>query len=43
MRLGHFKTLQINLRGEQQITDLQMAGELLGLDAIGTYHLRCGV
>ena len=36
IRYGHFKTSQVNLRGEQQITGFQMAGDLLGMDAIGT-------
>jgi len=36
IRYGHFKTSQVNLRGEQQITGFQMAGDLLGMDAIGS-------
>ncbi|MFL9926068.1 fumarate/nitrate reduction transcriptional regulator Fnr [Herbaspirillum lusitanum] len=35
IRLGHFKTFQQNPNGGQQITGFQMAGELLGMDAIG--------
>jgi CRP/FNR family transcriptional regulator len=35
VRFGHFKTYQINASGKQQITGFQMAGDLLGLDAIG--------
>ena len=41
IRLGHFKTFQINVAGEQQITGFQMAGELLGMDAIGTERHHC--
>ena len=41
IRLGHFKTFQINVSGEQQITGFQMAGELLGMDAIGTDRHHC--
>src|SRR6476661_1537216 len=41
IRLGHFKTFQINVSGEQQITGFQMAVELLGMDAIGTEHHHC--
>jgi len=39
VRFGHFKTYQVNAAGEEQITGFQMAGELLGMDAIsGTHH-----
>ncbi|MES2116567.1 MAG: fumarate/nitrate reduction transcriptional regulator Fnr [Pseudomonadota bacterium] len=41
VRFGHFKTAQINLRGEQQITGFQMAGDLLGMDAIGAGRHAC--
>jgi CRP/FNR family transcriptional regulator len=41
IRLGHFKTFQVNSNGSQQITGFQMAGELLGMDAIGTGHHQC--
>jgi CRP/FNR family transcriptional regulator len=41
IRLGHFKTYQVNPSGEQQITGFQMAGELLGMDAISTDHHHC--
>lgn len=41
VRLGHFKTAQVNLRGEQQITGFQMTGDLLGLDAIGSGRHGC--
>jgi CRP/FNR family transcriptional regulator len=41
IRLGHFKTYQINYNGEQQITGFQMNGELLGMDAISTDRHHC--
>lgn len=41
IRLGHFKTYQINREGDQQITGFQMAGELLGMDAISTDRHHC--
>ncbi|HEU4374457.1 MAG TPA: fumarate/nitrate reduction transcriptional regulator Fnr [Telluria sp.] len=41
IRFGHFKTYQINAAGEQQITGFQMAGELLGMDAISGDHHHC--
>ncbi len=41
VRVGHFKTYQINAGGEQQITGFQMAGELLGMDAISTDRHHC--
>lgn len=41
IRLGHFKTFQVNAGGDQQITGFQMAGELLGMDAIGTGLHQC--
>ncbi len=41
IRYGHFKTYQINSSGEQQITGFQMAGELLGMDAISTDRHHC--
>jgi CRP/FNR family transcriptional regulator len=41
IRLGHFKTFQINVSGEQQITGFQMAGELLGMDAISADRHHC--
>ena len=41
IRFGHFKTYQINPSGEQQITGFQMAGELLGMDAIGADRHHC--
>ena len=42
IRVGHFKTYQINPDGEQQITGFQMAGELLGMDAISADRHHCG-
>lgn len=41
IRLGHFKTYQINREGDQQITGFQMAGELLGMDAISADRHHC--
>jgi len=41
IRFGHFKTFQINAGGEQQITGFQMAGELLGMDAISAEQHHC--
>jgi len=42
IRFGHFKTYQLNAKGEQQINGFQMPGELLGLDAIGAEYHHCG-
>lgn len=41
IRLGHFKTHQLSADGVEQITGFQMAGELLGMDAISTDHHNC--
>jgi len=41
IRLGHFKTSQIDSGGREQITGFQMAGELLGMDAISTDVHHC--
>ena len=41
IRLGHFKTAQISASGDQHITGFQMAGELLGMDAISTDRHHC--
>lgn len=41
IRFGHFKTYQNNAAGEQQITGFQMAGELLGMDAISGDRHHC--
>lgn len=35
VRYGHLKTFQINAAGAAQITGFQMAGEMLGMEAIG--------
>jgi CRP/FNR family transcriptional regulator len=41
IRLGHFKTYQLTPDGVEQITGFQMAGELLGMDAISTDLHHC--
>ncbi|MYM22869.1 fumarate/nitrate reduction transcriptional regulator Fnr [Duganella sp. FT135W] len=41
IRLGHFKTYQVNREGTEQITGFQMAGELLGMDAISADEHHC--
>lgn len=41
VRLGHFKTYQVTREGEQHITGFQMAGEMLGLDAISAGRHQC--
>ena len=41
IRFGHFKTFQINPSGDTHITGFQMAGELLGMDAISTERHHC--
>ena len=41
IRIGHFKTYQLNTGGEQQVTGFQMLGELLGFDAIGSGRHHC--
>jgi CRP/FNR family transcriptional regulator len=41
VRYGHFKTYQVNAAGEEQITGFQMAGELLGMDAISGDRHHC--
>lgn len=41
IRFGQFKTLQVNAAGEEQITGFQMAGELLGMDAISGERHQC--
>lgn len=35
VQFGHFKTFRINPSGDQQIVGFQMAGDVLGMDAIG--------
>ncbi len=42
VRFGHFKTYQLNSHGAQQIGGLQMAGDVMGLDAIGSGNHGCG-
>ena len=41
IRLGHFKTSQVTQDGSEQITGFQMAGELLGMDAISSDLHHC--
>lgn len=41
VRLGHFKTQQVMRNGDMQIMGFQMAGELLGMDAIGNNRHQC--
>jgi len=41
VRFGHFKTHQVSAEGAEQITGFQMAGELLGFDAISTDRHHC--
>jgi CRP/FNR family transcriptional regulator len=41
IRLGHFKTYEINAGGEQQITGFKMAGDMLGMNAICTGRHHC--
>jgi CRP/FNR family transcriptional regulator len=41
VRFGHFKTYQVNAAGAAQITGFQMAGELLGMDAISGERHQC--
>lgn len=41
VRTGTFKTRMSSLDGTDQVTGFQMAGEILGLDGIGTNHHIC--
>jgi CRP/FNR family transcriptional regulator len=41
LRFGHLKIYQVNAAGEQQVTGFPMAGELLGMDAIGAGRHQC--
>ena len=41
IRLGHFKTYQVSRDGVEQITGFQMAGELMGMDAISSDFHHC--
>jgi CRP/FNR family transcriptional regulator len=36
VRFGHFKTVQLDRRGDLHVTGFQMAGELLAMDSLGT-------
>jgi CRP/FNR family transcriptional regulator len=41
LRSGSFKTVTLHFDGREQVTGFQMAGEILGLDGIGTDHHTC--
>ncbi|MDB5963296.1 MAG: transcriptional regulator [Massilia sp.] len=41
IRFGHFKTFHVNAAGDEQITGFQMAGELLGMEAISGERYLC--
>lgn len=41
VHFGHFKTRQFSAEGDEQVTGFQMAGELLGWDAISTDRHQC--
>lgn len=41
IRFGHFKTYHVDAAGDQQITGFQMAGELMGMDAISGERYQC--
>ncbi len=41
IRVGHFKTSQVNAGGAHQITGFRMSGEWLAMDAIGTGRHQC--
>ena len=41
IRSGFFKTYDLQEDGSEQITGFQMAGELIGMDAISTGHHTC--
>jgi CRP/FNR family transcriptional regulator len=41
VRFGHFKTCQVNAAGAAQVTGFQMAGDLLGMDAISADRHHC--
>jgi len=41
VRLGSFKTNVLSIDGREQVTGFQMAGEMLGLDAISNDHHAC--
>jgi CRP/FNR family transcriptional regulator len=42
VRFGHFKTFRINPSGDQQIVGFQMAGDVMGMDAIGPQRHSSG-
>ncbi|MDM5177636.1 fumarate/nitrate reduction transcriptional regulator Fnr [Massilia sp. DJPM01] len=42
IRFGHFKTFRLNPNGEQQVLGFHMAGEVLGMDAIGAERHQSG-
>jgi hypothetical protein len=41
IRVGHFKTVHTDAAGTEQVTGFQMAGELLGFDAISSDQHQC--
>ena len=41
IRCGHFKTVHIDVLGEEQVTGFHMTGELLGLDGIRSDKHQC--
>lgn len=41
IRVGHFKTYQVNANGAHHISGFQMTGELLGMEAISSYRHQC--
>jgi CRP/FNR family transcriptional regulator len=41
VRTGFFKTCIVSLDGREQVTGFQMAGEMLGLDAISAEQHAC--
>jgi len=41
IRFGHFKTFHVDAAGDEQITGFQMAGELLGMEAISGERYLC--
>ncbi|KAF3995920.1 helix-turn-helix domain-containing protein [Glaciimonas immobilis] len=41
IRVGHFKTFQVNANGAHHISGFQMTGQLLGMEAISAYRHQC--
>lgn len=41
IRVGHFKTYQVNTSGAHHISGFQMTGELLGMEAISSNRYQC--